>query len=125
MAKLASHPEALSQKPPTIKRLSGGFYAIKSPHSKAVTVGVVGNQLVAGQATPAQLRSFAVAPPVPATGAQGAVAFKIALADVVRLASKRPLRGVAGTAVKMLGDLTGWTAASTSQLNGSATLAVK
>jgi hypothetical protein len=125
MAKLATHPAALSRKPPTIKRLPGGFYAIKSPHSKAVTVGVVGNQLVAGQATPSQLRSFAVAPPVPATGAQGAVAFKIALADVIRLASKRPLTGVAGTVVNMLGDLAGWTAASPSQLNGSATLTIK
>jgi hypothetical protein len=125
MAKLASHPEALSQKPPAIKRLPGGFYAIKSPHSKAITVGLVGDQLVAGQTTPAQLRSFAKAPPVPATGAQGAVAFKIALADVVRLASKQRLTGVGATIAKMLGDLTGWTAASTSQLNGSATLAVK
>jgi hypothetical protein len=125
MAKLASHPEALSQKPPAIKRLPGGFYAIKSPHSKAITVGLVGDQLVAGQTTPAQLRSFAKAPPVPATGAQGAVAFKIALADVVRLASKQRLTGVGATIAKMLGDLTGWTAASTSQLNGSATLTVK
>ena len=127
MAKLATHPTALSRTPPTIKRLPGGFYAIKSPHSKAITVGVVGNQLVVGQATPAQLRSFAVAPPVPATGAQGAVAFKIALADVVRLASKRRLTGVAATVVNMFGDLTGWAAASTSpsQLTGNATLTVK
>jgi hypothetical protein len=125
MAKLAAHPAALSQKPPAIKRLPTGFYAIKSPHSKAVTVGLVGNQLVAGQATPAQLRSFAKAPPVPATGAQGAVAFKIALADVVRLASKRPLAGIGATVVKMLGDLTGWAAASPSQLTGNATLTVK
>jgi hypothetical protein len=125
IAKLATHPTALSKKPPAIKRLPGGFYAIKSPHSKAITVGVVGNQLVAGQATPAQLRSFAVAPPVPATGAQGAVAFKIALADVIRLASKRPLTGIGATVVKMLGDLTGWTAASPSELTGNATLTVK
>ena len=125
IAKLAAHPTAISRTPPTIKRLPGGFYAIKSPHSKAVTVGVVGNQLVAGQATPAQLRSFAVAPPAPATGAQGAVAFKIALADVIRLASKRPLTGIGATVIKMLGDLTGWAAASPSQLTGNATLTVK
>jgi hypothetical protein len=125
IAKLAAHPTAISRIPPTIKRLPGGFYTIKSPHSKAVTVGVVGNQLVAGQATPAQLRSFAVAPPAPATGAQGAVAFKIALADVIRLASKRPLTGIGATVLKMLGDLTGWAAASPSQLTGNATLTVK
>jgi hypothetical protein len=125
IAKLAAHPTAISRTPPTIKRLPGGFYAIKSPHSKAVTVGVVGNQLVAGQATPSQLRSFAVAPPAPATGAQGAVAFKIALADVIRLASKRPLTGIGATVIKMLGDLTGWAAASPSQLTGNATLTVK
>jgi hypothetical protein len=125
IAKLAAHPNAISRTPPKITRLPGGFYAIKSPHSKAVTVGVVGNQLVAGQTTPAQLRSFAVAPPVPATGAQGAVAFKIALADVVRLASKQPLTGIGATVVKMLGDLTGWASASTSQLKGNATLTVK
>jgi hypothetical protein len=125
IAQLAAHPTAISRTPPTIKRMPGGFYAIKSPHSKAVTVGVVGNQLVAGQATPAQLRSFAVAPPAPATGAQGAVAFKIALADVIRLASKRPLTGIGATVIKMLGDLTGWAAASPSQLTGNATLTVK
>ena len=125
IAKLAAHPAAISRTPPTIKRLPGGFYAIKSPHSKAVMVGVVGNELVAGQASPAQLRSFAVAPPAPATGAQGAVAFKIALADVVRLASKRPLTGIGATVVKMLGDLTGWAAASPSELTGTATLTVK
>ncbi len=125
IAKLAAHPSAISRTPPTIKRLPGGFYTIKSPHSKAVTVGVVGNQLVAGRATPAQLRSFATAPPVPATGAQGAVAFKIALADVIRLASKQALTGIGGTVVKMLGDLTGWAAASPSQLTGNATLAIK
>ena len=125
IAKLAAHPTAISRTPPTIKRLPGGFYTIKSPHSKAVTVGVVGNQLVAGRATPAQLRSFATAPPVPATGAQGAVAFKIALADVIRLASKQALTGIGATVVKMLGDLTGWAAASPSQLTGNATLAIK
>jgi hypothetical protein len=53
------------------------------------------------------------------------VAFKIALADVVRLASKQRLTGVAATIVKMLDDLTGWTAASPSQLTGTATLTVK
>jgi hypothetical protein len=125
IAKLATHPTAFSRTPPKIKRLSGGFYAIKSQHSKAITVGVVGNQLVAGQATPAQLRSFAVAPPAPANGAQGAVAFKIALAEVVRLASKQPLTGIGATVVKMLGDLTGWAAASPSQLTGKATLTIK
>jgi hypothetical protein len=62
---------------------------------------------------------------VPATGAQGAVAFKIALADVIRLASKQALTGIGGTVVKMLGDLTGWAAASPSQLTGNATLAIK
>jgi hypothetical protein len=62
---------------------------------------------------------------VPATGAQGAVAFKIALADVVRLASKQRLTGIGATVVKMLGDLTGWASASTSQLTGNATLTVK
>lgn len=125
IAKLATHPAAISRTPPTIKRLPGGFYAIKSRHSKAITVGVVGNQLVAGQATPAQLRSFAAAPPVPATGAQGAIAFKIALADVVRLASKHPLTGVGATIVNMLGNLTGWSRASPTQLTGDATLTVK
>ena len=34
IAKLAAHPTAISRTPPTIKRLPGGFYAIKSPHSE-------------------------------------------------------------------------------------------
>jgi hypothetical protein len=126
IAKLAAHPAAISRKPPTVKRLGGGFYSLRPRHSKkAVTVGVVGDQLVVGQASRAQLRSFAAAPPVPASGAQGAVAFKIALADVIRLASKHPLTGIASTVVKMLGDLTGWSSASPSQLTGEATLTIR
>jgi hypothetical protein len=44
---------------------------------------------------------------------------------VVRLASKHPLTGIGATVVKMLGDLTGWAAASPSQLTGNATLTIK
>ena len=49
-----------------------------SPH-QTITVGVVGDQLLVGKATPAQLRAFAAAPATSAPGTQGSVAFRIAL----------------------------------------------
>jgi hypothetical protein len=124
LAKLASQPRAVFRTATTVTREPGGFYALKRP-SGTITIGVVGDQLVVGQASPARLRAFATAPTTPAVGAKGALAFRIALADVVHLASKHPPSGLEGTIVRMLGDLTGWSAATPGAVTGSATMTFK
>ena len=125
IAKLAAHPAALQRRAPNVTSLSGGFYSIKPVHGKPITVGLVGDQLVAGQASPAQLRAFATEPAAPAPGAQGAVAFRVALADVIRLASKKAPSGIGAKIIGMLGDLTGWSAADPSGITGAATVTFK
>jgi hypothetical protein len=125
IAKLAAQPAALSRKAPKITSLPGGFYTVRSGHSKPVTVGLVGDELVAGEATPAALRAFATAPATPASGAQGAVAFRVALADVIRLAAKKAPSGIGAKIIGMLGDLTGWSAAAPSGITGAATVTFK
>jgi hypothetical protein len=123
LAKLASHPDDVFTTPTTVTREGGGFYALKE-RPKAVSVGIVGDQLVAGQASPSQLRAFATAPTQPATGAVGALAFRIALADVVRLESKRAPSAIESQVLKLLGDFTGSSEATPSGLSGSATVTV-
>ncbi len=102
-----------------------GFETVHSPGGSNVLFGLVGSEFVLGTGTPAQLRAFAAAPAAAAPGAQGAAAFRIALAPLVRL----NLGGSTGTVVKQvlgsLGDITGWLSSSTSALSGNATLAVR
>ena len=76
-------------------------------------------------ATPAQLSAFATAPATPAPGAQGSVAFKVALPSLLQLALKQAPNKTVQTLLTSLGDITGWLQASTSALTGSATLAVR
>jgi hypothetical protein len=90
-----------------------------------VTAGVVGDQLVIGRATPAQLRAFAAAPTTPAPGAKGPVAFRVALADLLHLALHSTPSQTAQLILGLLGDITGWIANSPAALTGNATLAVK
>jgi hypothetical protein len=123
IAKLASRPRDLFRTARSVTHLGGGFYAINEPR-ETIVIGVVGSQLVAGRATPAQLRAFAAAPASPAPNAQGSVAFRVALPALLELTLKRAPSGIAKTILNSLGDFTGWTAASTSALTGVATLGV-
>jgi hypothetical protein len=124
LAKLAGAPQGLFKRGVSVAKLGGGFYAIKEP-KLTITVGLVGNQLVAGKATPAQDSAFAAAPATPAGFARGSVAFQIALPDLLKLALKQQPPAIVQTLLNQLGDVTGWTAASPSALTGSATLAIK
>jgi Protein of unknown function (DUF3352) len=124
LSKLVTLPSALLGKATRVSKLGGGFYAIKEKRSTTIDIGIVGNQLVAGKATPAQLRAFAAAPTAPAAGAQGSLVFRVGLAQLLALAIKHAPSKVASTILSSLGDVTGWTAASPSALTGSATLAV-
>lgn len=51
-------------------------------------MGVVTDQLLLGQATPGQICAFAKAPAGTVPGATGAVAFRVALQDLLRLTLK-------------------------------------
>jgi len=101
-----------------------GFETVHRAGKASVLFGLVGNEFVAGTATPAQLRSFASLPAPAATGSPGAVAFKVALPQLVRLALKHPSKTVQ-LLLSMTGDITGWLSASTNAFAGSATLALK
>jgi hypothetical protein len=124
LSKLASHRDGVFKNATSIKRLPGGFYEVKQG-ARPLTIGLVGDQLVLGEASQARLRAFAAAPQTPAPGAQGAVAWRVALGDVIRLASKRTPAGIQATILKMVGDVTGWSSVTPAALTGSATLAVK
>jgi hypothetical protein len=124
LTKLATAPRSVFNNATSITHLGGGFYAIHEP-GQTITVGVVGSQLVVGKATPAQLRSFATAPTTPAAGAHGAVAFRIALIDLLHITLKQAPPQIVQMILKSLGDITGYNAASPSGIIGSATLAIK
>lgn len=123
LSKLMTQPHSVFDKSTSVRRLGGGFYAINESH-QTITVGVVGSQLLVGKATPAQLRSFAAAPTAQAAGAQGSVAFQIALIQLLKITLKNALPKEAQGALGALGDITGWANATPSALTGSATLAV-
>jgi hypothetical protein len=124
LAKLVTAPRLVFSHATSVSKLGHGFYAINQPGGR-VTLGVVGNQLVVGKTAPARLRAFAAAPTNPATGAQGSVAFRVGLATLLRLTVKQAPPQVAQSILRQLGDVTGWVSATTSGINGSATIAVR
>jgi hypothetical protein len=123
LSKLVSAPRLVFSKATSVSKLGGGFYGINEP-GQSVTVGVVGNQLVAGKASPAQLRGFASTATTPAPGAQGSMAFRVGLLALLRIGLKQAPPQLAQSILSRLGDITGWTSASPSGINGSATLAI-
>ena len=123
LAKLMTQPRSVFTEPTSVRRLGGGFYAVRGSH-QTIMVGVVADQLLVGKATPAQLRAFAAAPATSAPGTQGSVAFRIALIQLLNTTMKHGVPKTVQAVLSSLGDITGWAAASTSALTGSATLAV-
>ena len=110
---------------PTVKR-SDGFYSIKEANGKSLNAGLVGNQLVAGLATPAQLRAFATAPATPVPNAQGAsLGFRIALLDLLPLVDQTAPSPVVRSILSSLGDIIGSASATTGAITGNASLPVK
>jgi hypothetical protein len=124
LSKLAHASSGVFKRGASMAGVGGGFYAIREP-AVTITVGVVGNQLVAGRATVAQLRSFATAPTTAAAGAQGSVAFRIGLLDLLKLTLTQAPPAIVQTLLNSIGDITGSAAASPSALTGSASVAVK
>jgi len=107
-----------------LSSLGGGLYALKTS-KQTLALGVIGNQLVIGKATPAQLGSFASAPTASATRATGSVTFQIALADLLHITLKQPPSATVQQFYSLLGDITGSASATTGGLTGTATLGFK
>jgi hypothetical protein len=108
-----------------ITRLPGGFYSIKERHGKTFNLGLVGNQIVAGLATPAELKAFAAAPTTPVPGAQGSLAVRVTLLELVRLALKHTPNPLVQSVLSTLGDLTGSASATSDGVTGHLTLGLK
>jgi hypothetical protein len=122
LSAISRAPRSIIHKP--FVQLPGGFYSVNEG-TFTLTVGLVGDQLVAGRATPAVLRSFAAAKTAPVAGAQGSFVFRIGLLDLVKLALRQTPPPLVQPILNSLGDLTGWISASPSALTGEANLAVK
>jgi uncharacterized protein DUF3352 len=123
--KLAAAPSLAFSKATRIRPLGGGLYDVHEASSSDLTMGVVADQLLLGRATPAQIRAFAKTSAAPVPGATGALAFRIALQDLLHLTLKGAPSPTAQQLLNMLGDLTGSVSATASGLDGTATLAVK
>jgi Protein of unknown function (DUF3352) len=123
--KLAGAPSLAFSKHTRVHPLGGGLYSIRETSGTDLTMGVVGNQLLLGKASPAQLRSFARAPDASVPGATGALSFRIALLDLLHPTLKQVPSPPAQQFLKLLGDLTGSASATSSGLNGTAKLALR
>lgn len=124
LGKLMTAPKSVFTAATHVTRLPGGFYAVHEK-KQTIVVGVTGGDIVAGNASVAQLRAFAAAPGAPAAGAQGTFAFRLALPTLLHLAIKTLPSPVVQGVLASLGDITGWASASPSGVTGSATLAVR
>jgi hypothetical protein len=122
LSQLSHAPRSVIHRP--FVALPGGFYSIHSA-STTITLGLVGDQFVAGKATPAQLRTFATTSTTAVPGATGSFAFKIALLDLIKLTLQKTPPAIVQTILNSLGDITGSASASPSGLTGNATLAIK
>jgi hypothetical protein len=125
LKKLAAAPSLAFSKDTRLHPLGGGLYDVHEPSSSDLTMGVVTDQLLLGRATPGQIRAFAKAPAGTVPGATGAVAFRVALQDLLHLTLKGAPSPAAQQLLNILGNVTGSVSATASGLDGAATLAVK
>jgi hypothetical protein len=109
----------------SLRRVARGWRYITG--TSALPMLLVGNQLVVGKGTVAQLKAFATAPTTPAAGAQGAIAFRVSLTELISLAlhSSASTSQVARSVLSQLTDLTGSTSVSSSGVTGDSTLGVR
>lgn len=109
---------------PGLTAIGGGFYTITTSQPK-LTIGLVGNELLLGRATPAQLRAFAGAPTEGTSAGTGSVTSRIALPQLLQIALKHAPSPVEQQLLGLIGDLTGAASATPSGLTGTATLSLK
>ncbi len=122
LANVQKHIHTLS--PTTgMRSLGGGFYQVTNP-SLTFAVGMVGNQLVAGNTSPAKLRAFAAKPTVP-SGGHGAIAFSESLPQVLKLTGALVHSTEAQLILGQLNTFSGWIANTTSALTGHLVVTLK
>jgi hypothetical protein len=113
----------------SVTRRPGGFYLLKNERGQVLELGLVGRELVAGLATPAQLKAFATAPAAPAPNAQGPVAVRISLLALLHFAvgnaAPNSTLGLAGSFLSSLGNVTGSASATRDALTGNLDLRLK
>ena len=118
--KLLAHPGSGS----TSTALGNGFYRVIETDGTTLVGGAVGDELLLGNGTPAQERTYAGAHSTP-SGGTGAVAFQVAVGQLVKQAlsgsadASNPVLGQLGS---LLGDLTGSIEVTPQALTGSADL---
>jgi hypothetical protein len=119
--KLLAHPGDGTRSDP----LGGGFYGLRESGTTTLTAGSVGDELLLGKATPAQLMRFSHVASTPSRST-GAVAFKISLSDLIKLALARAgnTNPLAAQLTSAFGALTGALQASPEALTGSATVQI-
>jgi hypothetical protein len=103
--------------------IGGGFYTITSSKPK-LTIGLVGNELLLGRATPAELRAFG-ATPTEGGPDTGSVTFRIALPQLLAIALRHAPSPTEQQLLGLIGDLTGAASATPTGLTGTATLGLK
>lgn len=108
------------------KTTDGWLYVTKR---RSLPVVLVGNQLAVGEATVPELKAFATAPTAPASGAQGTVAYRVGLSQLLSLllhgaGSAGSTGQLLGSVLGQLSDITGWASVSPSQLLDEQTIGV-
>lgn len=122
LANLQKHIQTLSPRT-SMRSLGRGFYVVRNP-SLTVTIGLVGNQLVAGNTSVARLRAFAAEPTKP-SGGRGAIAFSESLPQVLKLTGGLLHSPQAALILSQLQDFSGWIANTPSALTGNALVTIK
>ncbi|HJS94194.1 MAG TPA: DUF3352 domain-containing protein [Solirubrobacteraceae bacterium] len=122
LANLAKHIGSLAAGT-SMKPLGGGFYLV-SRQSLTFAVGLVGNQLVAGNASVSKLRAFATQPTTP-SGGHGAIAFSESLPQVLNLTGGLVRSTEAQLILGQLKSFSGWIANTQSALTGNALVTIK
>lgn len=115
----------------TLKSVGGGLYSF-APSGHTGLLTVIGDQLVFGvaprgsQMKVSTLHAFASAPGRSLPGANGAVSFRVGLAQLLTLtASSQTSSPLARQILNLLGDFSGSASVTLQALTGSATLAIK
>ncbi len=122
LANLQKHIQSLA--PDTrMKSLGGGFYVV-SRQSLNFVVGLVGDQLVGGNASVPKLRAFATTPTAPSSG-HGAIAFSESLPQVLKLTGALVHSTQAQLILSQLKDFSGWIGNTPKALTGNALVTIK
>lgn len=129
LAKLGTSAGLVFRHAKQVSPVGNGFYVTRDG-TQTVTFGLVGSHFVLGTVSAAALSAFARAPTSPVAGAQGPVAFRVALEPIIALAmagrnSSAASNPAVQTVLGMFSDATGWAANDPSGLHGALSVSIK